>query len=230
MCSRRQPRVPHPADSPLAGTGVGAIRRINAPHSDQAPVTSAFIKEALDQDARLFNWEEKKKLSGQRTGNKVIGIGIGQGYHNAGTSGFDGLLRITPDGKLHVHSGVGNLGTYSHSVTSRVAAEFLLVRICRCNRSIQLVRIVVTPSGLGELVEQRLCFSEIGGVEALIVQDDTQLKEMPISQTIWIERVDHIGIRVRDLDRALNFYRALGFSLLHRSKTMTWRSSATKIA
>ena len=38
-----------------------------------------------------------------------------------------------------------------------------------------------------------------------------------MSQTISIERVDHIGIRVRDLDCALNFYRALGFSLLHRS-------------
>ena len=36
-------------------------------------------------------------------------------------------------------------------------------------------------------------------------------------QTITVERVDHIGIRVRDLDRALNFYRALGFNLLHRA-------------
>ena len=39
-----------------------------------------------------------------------------------------------------------------------------------------------------------------------------------MSENITIERVDHIGIRVRDLDRALGFYRALGFSLLHRSK------------
>ena len=39
-----------------------------------------------------------------------------------------------------------------------------------------------------------------------------------MSQTISIERVDHIGIRVRDLDRALNFYRALGFILFHRSE------------
>ena len=46
---------------------------------------------------------------------------------------------------------------------------------------------------------------------------DTRIKEVPMSQTISIERVDHVGIRVRDLDRALNFYRALGFSLLHRS-------------
>ena len=34
---------------------------------------------------------------------------------------------------------------------------------------------------------------------------------------IAVERVDHIGIRVRDLDRALNFYRLLGFELLHQA-------------
>jgi lactoylglutathione lyase len=39
-----------------------------------------------------------------------------------------------------------------------------------------------------------------------------------MNQTITVERVDHIGIRVRDLDRALQFYRVLGFSLLHRAK------------
>ena len=38
-----------------------------------------------------------------------------------------------------------------------------------------------------------------------------------MNETISIERVDHIGIRVRDLDRALKFYRVLGFSLLHRA-------------
>jgi lactoylglutathione lyase len=33
---------------------------------------------------------------------------------------------------------------------------------------------------------------------------------------IKIERVDHLGIRVRDLDRALAFYRILGFELRHK--------------
>lgn len=33
---------------------------------------------------------------------------------------------------------------------------------------------------------------------------------------IRIEQVDHIGIRVRDFDRALTFYRGLGFELAHR--------------
>ena len=97
------------------------IRKINAPDSngkigeDQGPVTSAFLKEALDKGATMFRLgRTKKRRSGQKNGNKVTGIGIGQGYHSAGHNGFDGLLRITPDGKLHVHTGVGNLGTYSH--------------------------------------------------------------------------------------------------------------------
>lgn len=108
-----------------------AIRRLNAPDSsakvgpDQGPVTSAFQKDALDKAAELFKWEERKKKSGQRVGSKVTGVGIGQGYHSAGSNGFDGIVRITPDGKLHVHTGVGNLGTYSHSGTARVAAELL---------------------------------------------------------------------------------------------------------
>jgi lactoylglutathione lyase len=33
---------------------------------------------------------------------------------------------------------------------------------------------------------------------------------------ITIERVDHIGIRVRDLERAMAFYEVLGFKLMHR--------------
>ena len=33
--------------------------------------------------------------------------------------------------------------------------------------------------------------------------------------TIDIERVDHIGIRVVELERALSFYQVLGFELFH---------------
>jgi len=39
-----------------------------------------------------------------------------------------------------------------------------------------------------------------------------------MSQKIAIERVDHIGIRVHDLDRALKFYRVLAFALLRRAR------------
>ena len=109
-----------------------AIRRINAPdndgfegHDGKGKLTSAYLKDALAKGGELFNWEEKKKLSGQRNGNKVIGVGVASAFHAGGSNGFDGLIRIMPDGKLHVHTGVGNLGTFSYAATARVAAEVL---------------------------------------------------------------------------------------------------------
>ena len=91
----------------------------------QGPVTSCYLQEAMEKGAAAFNYAERIKRSGQVNGNKVTGIGIGQAFHPAGFAGFDGLVRITPDGKIHLHTGVGNLGTYSHSGTQRVAAEAL---------------------------------------------------------------------------------------------------------
>jgi xanthine dehydrogenase molybdenum-binding subunit len=108
-----------------------AIRRINAPTNDtkfgerQGGVTSARLGEALDKGAERFGWAERRQRSGQKNGSKVIGLGVGQAFHPAGGSGFDGLVVLTPDGKLNIHTGVGNLGTYSHSTTARVAAEVL---------------------------------------------------------------------------------------------------------
>jgi xanthine dehydrogenase molybdenum-binding subunit len=107
------------------------IRRINAGLTgslvgrERRPVTSCYLTDALAKGGARFNWVERKSRSGQRRGPKVTGIGIGQAYHPAGSHGFDGLVRITADGKLHIHTGVGNLGTFSHSATARIAAEAL---------------------------------------------------------------------------------------------------------
>ena len=114
------------------------IRRINAPTHEsryggnQGPITSAFLREALDMGAERFGWEERRARSGQRNGSKVTGVAVGQAFHSAGSSGFDGLVRIAPDGKLHIHTGVGNLGTYSYASTSRVAAEVLRYDWANC--------------------------------------------------------------------------------------------------
>ena len=108
-----------------------AIRKINAPDSEakigarQGPVTSAYMADALDKGAQQFNWDARIRQSGERKGSKVLGFGIGQAYHSAGRSGYDGLIVLSPDGKLHLHSGVGNLGTYSYAATTRAAAEIL---------------------------------------------------------------------------------------------------------
>jgi CO/xanthine dehydrogenase Mo-binding subunit len=114
-----------------------AIRKINAP-SGKAPlgqpnprgqrayITSSFIKEALDRGAETFKWEERKARSASnRQGSKVRGLGVAVSTFVAGSTGFDGLLIIKPDGRLYMHTGVGNLGTESMSDSHRVGAEML---------------------------------------------------------------------------------------------------------
>ncbi len=107
------------------------LRRINAPGADVAfgprgsTLTSVFVKEAIDKGAEMFGWEERMARSGQRNGSKVTGIGVGVSPYTAGSSGFDGLLVIRPDGKVYIHQGIGNLGTHSVADTARAAADVL---------------------------------------------------------------------------------------------------------
>ena len=55
-----------------------ARRRSGPPARRQASqyATSAFVKEALDKGAELFNWDERKARSGKRSGTKVRGVGV----------------------------------------------------------------------------------------------------------------------------------------------------------
>jgi CO/xanthine dehydrogenase Mo-binding subunit len=102
---------------------VGGVNAAIGPQ--RTPATSCYLKEALEQGAQQFGWQQRLARNGQRNGSKVTAIAIGQAFHPAGFNGFDGLLRILPTGKVHIHTGVGNLGTFSHSSTARIAAEVL---------------------------------------------------------------------------------------------------------
>ena len=75
--------------------------------------TSCYLREALDLGAQLFKWDERKARNGQRIGTKVTGVGVGIGTYTAGSIAMDGLLLVRNDGKVYVHSGIGNLGTGS---------------------------------------------------------------------------------------------------------------------
>ncbi len=118
------------------GIDPAAIRRLNSPEGKAlygAPaadgsrryVTSAFVKEAIDRGVTTFRWDERKARSGKRIGTKVRGVGLAVGPHGAGSIGYDGLMTIRPDGRLYVHSGIGNLGTHSVLDIARVAADIL---------------------------------------------------------------------------------------------------------
>jgi xanthine dehydrogenase molybdenum-binding subunit len=114
-----------------------AIRKINAPEGkaklgpanargQRAYATSAFVKEALDKGSELFGWEARQAAAkGRQTGTKKRGVGVAVSNFVAGSVGFDNIFIIKPDGKMYIHTGVGNLGTESMSDTNRVAAEML---------------------------------------------------------------------------------------------------------
>ncbi len=51
----------------------------------------------------------------------------------AGSTGYDGLFVIRPDGRIAIQSGIGNLGTESISDVHRVVAEVLGVPWEKCD-------------------------------------------------------------------------------------------------
>ena len=120
-----------------------AIRRINCPEG-KAPfgppvqgtrphATSAFLKEALDRGAEQFKWNERVARTPKRIGSKVRGVGMSLSSYVGGTIGFDGLLVITPAGRIQFQSGIGNLGTESVIDVHRVGAEILDVPWEKCD-------------------------------------------------------------------------------------------------
>jgi CO/xanthine dehydrogenase Mo-binding subunit len=120
-----------------------AIRRINCPEG-KAPfgpavngkrqyATSAFLKDALDRGAEQFKWQERVARTPKRSGTKVRGVGVSLSCYVGGTIGFDGLLVITPAGRVRFQSGIGNLGTESVIDVHRAGAEVLGVPWEKCD-------------------------------------------------------------------------------------------------
>jgi xanthine dehydrogenase molybdenum-binding subunit len=127
----------------MLGVDQVAIRSINCPEG-KAPygpqvdgklqhATSAFLKEALQRGAEQFRWQERAARSPKRIGSKVRGVGVSLSCYVGGTTGFDGLLVITPDGRVRFQSGIGNLGTESVIDVHRAGAEALGIPWEKCD-------------------------------------------------------------------------------------------------
>ena len=112
-----------------------ALRRVNCPEGKaeygppnregkRAYATSCFLKQALDLGAEQFKWQERMARP-KRTGTKVRGVGVSLSTFHGGSTGFDGLIVITPQGRVQIQSGIGNLGTEAVIDVHRAAAEVL---------------------------------------------------------------------------------------------------------
>jgi len=112
-----------------------AMRRVNCPEGKaefgpaskgkRGHTTSCFLKDALDRGAEQFKWQERVSRQPKRIGTKVRGVGVSLSCYVGGSTGFDGLLVITPQGRVQFQSGIGNLGTESVIDVHRAGAEAL---------------------------------------------------------------------------------------------------------
>jgi CO/xanthine dehydrogenase Mo-binding subunit len=127
----------------MLGVDQVAIRFVNCPEG-KAPygppvngtlqhATSAFLKEALQRGAEQFRWQERVARNPKRIGSKIRGAGVALSCYVGGTIGFDGLLVITPEGRVRFQSGIGNLGTESVIDVHRAGAEVLGVPWKKCD-------------------------------------------------------------------------------------------------
>ncbi len=115
-----------------------ALRRVNCPEgkAEYGPpnprtgkrpyTTSCFLKQALDEGAKQFNWSQRVARP-KRSGTKVRGVGVSLSCYHAGSIGFDGLIVITPRGRVQIQTGIGNLGTEAFIDVHRATAEVLNV-------------------------------------------------------------------------------------------------------
>jgi xanthine dehydrogenase molybdenum-binding subunit len=114
-----------------------ALRRVNCPEgkAEFGPpnprtgkrdyVTSCYLKQALDEGAKQFNWSQRVSRQPKQSGSKVRGVGVALSCYHGGSTGFDGLIVITPQGRVQIYSGIGNLGTEAFIDVHRAAAEAL---------------------------------------------------------------------------------------------------------
>ena len=112
-----------------------ALRRVNCPegkaefgpaqHGKRAHTTSCFLKQALDRGAEQFQWQQRVARQPKRIGSKVRGVGVSLSAYSGGSTGYDGLVVITPQGRVQFQSGIGNLGTESVIDVHRAGAEAL---------------------------------------------------------------------------------------------------------
>jgi xanthine dehydrogenase molybdenum-binding subunit len=112
-----------------------ALRDVNCPEGKAeygAPnhegkrhyTTSCFMRMALEHGAEQFKWQERVTQP-KKSGTKVRGLGVSLSCYVGGTIGFDGLIVVTPEGRVRFHSGIGNLGTESVMDVHRAGAEML---------------------------------------------------------------------------------------------------------
>jgi CO/xanthine dehydrogenase Mo-binding subunit len=92
------------------------------------------LKETLLDQSEKARWKEKRKRYGKPRNGKVKGIGVACGWHGISTSRgvkdwSSARIKIEPDGKVKVYTGITEIGQGSHTGHAQIVAEVLGVNL-----------------------------------------------------------------------------------------------------
>ncbi|WP_118180048.1 xanthine dehydrogenase family protein molybdopterin-binding subunit [Paraburkholderia phosphatilytica] len=94
--------------------------------TENKPFSSKVLRACYEQGAERFGWSKRSMAPrSMRSGNTLIGYGLGTATYPANRNEAAALARILPDGTAMVASGTQELGTGTYTVMTQVAADAL---------------------------------------------------------------------------------------------------------
>lgn len=93
----------------------------------QVAPTIALI-EAMEQGAERFGWSEKFHAPGAGPlidGTKKRGVGLALWVKGGGLGETHGMVKVYPDGTVHLFEGAANIGTAQHTTLGQIVAEVM---------------------------------------------------------------------------------------------------------
>jgi xanthine dehydrogenase YagR molybdenum-binding subunit len=104
------------------------LRLINEPDKnpeDGTPFSARNLVDCLQEGARLFGWEKRKKPAQMRDGNILIGYGMAAATRGNMLQPSKASAELTPGGKLVVKTSMTDIGTGTYTILTQIAGEIL---------------------------------------------------------------------------------------------------------
>ncbi len=96
-------------------------------------IKSCGLDETLEKGKEMFDWEEKREISGQTDENgRKRGVGVASAMKGSGVAGFElgaSLIKMNEDGTVLITIGASDIGQGAESAMSQIAAETIGIKL-----------------------------------------------------------------------------------------------------
>jgi CO/xanthine dehydrogenase Mo-binding subunit len=101
------------------------LKNMTRKFQDQAPYTSIGLEDCLRKGAEAFEWKQRWRAPGEKTGPVRRGVGVAMGSFGSNLGRSSAVIDVDSRGMYHVHVGVTDIGTAAKTTMALIAAEEL---------------------------------------------------------------------------------------------------------